>query len=167
MFHNVYAGIACYTVFQMIAMAVIVVSCISVLIRRRAGKKLCFCFLLFYALVPYNGIFAVTMWKDILFSGVLLLFVLCIYRFLPFLSGGKAALSEASALPFFSVMGNTGVPDAFQRAVCGGGHGAFFDLCVPEAVEADPAFSAGHIGMRGTDKGTCHGFPGCGKAGLF
>lgn len=55
-FHNVYAGIACYTVFQMIAMAVIVVSCISVLIRRRAGKKLCFCFLLFYALVPYNGI---------------------------------------------------------------------------------------------------------------
>lgn len=88
-FHNVYAGIACYTVFQMIAMAVIVVSCISVLIRRRAGKKLCFCFLLFYALVPYNGIFAVTMWKDILFSGVLLLFVLCIYRFLPFYREGR------------------------------------------------------------------------------
>lgn len=88
-FHNVYAGIACYTVFQMIAMAVIVVSCISVLIRRRAGKKLCFCFLLFYALVPYNGIFAVTMWKDILFSGVLLLFVLCIYRFLPIYREGR------------------------------------------------------------------------------
>ena len=96
-------------------------------------------------------------------------FAVCI-MYLPvssYLSGGKAALSEASALPFFSVMGNTGVPDAFQRSVCGGGHGAFSDLCVPEAVEADPAFSAGHIGMRGTDKGTCHGFPGCGKAGLF
>ena len=96
-------------------------------------------------------------------------FAVCI-MYLPvssYLSGGKAALSEASALPFFSVMGNTGLPDAFQRAVCGGGHGAFSDLCVPEAVEADPAFSAGHTGMRGTDKGTCHGFPGCGKAGLF
>lgn len=89
LFHNVYAGIACYTVFQMTAMALIIVTCIRVLIRCRAGKTLCFVFLLFYALVPYNGIFAVTMWKDILFSGILLLFVLCIYQFLPLYREGK------------------------------------------------------------------------------
>lgn len=89
LFHNVYAGIACYTVFQMIAMALIIVTCIHVLIRCGAGKKLSFVFLLFYALVPYNGIFAVTMWKDILFSGILLLFVLCIYQFLPLYREGK------------------------------------------------------------------------------
>ena len=43
---NVYAAIACYTVFQMVAMALIILYCICVLYRYNAGKKLCFFFLL-------------------------------------------------------------------------------------------------------------------------
>lgn len=38
-FHDVYAGIACYTVFQMIAMALIVTYGLQVLFRRGAGKS--------------------------------------------------------------------------------------------------------------------------------
>ena len=90
LFNNVYAAIACYTVFQMVLMALLLCYCLCVLYRYGAGKKLCFLFLIFYACVPYNGSFAVTMWKDVLFSGFLLLFVLCIYRLLHlYTSGGR------------------------------------------------------------------------------
>ena len=82
LFHNTYAAIACYTVFQMLLMALILCHCLCILYRYGAGKKLCLLFLLFYACVPYNGSFAVTMWKDVLFSGFLLLFALCLYRLL-------------------------------------------------------------------------------------
>ena len=82
LFHNVYAAIACYTAFQMLLIAVILCRCLCVLYRYGAGKKLCFLFLLFYACVPYNGNFAVTMWKDVLFSGFLLLFALSVYQLL-------------------------------------------------------------------------------------
>ena len=88
-FHNTYAAIACYTVFQMLLMALLLCYCLCVLYRYGAGKKLCFLFLAFYACVPYNGSFAVTMWKDVLFSGFLLLFALGIYRLLHLYSRGK------------------------------------------------------------------------------
>lgn len=102
-FDNVYAAIACYTVFQMVAMALIILYCICVLYRYNAGKKLCFFFLLFYALVPYNGIYSVTLWKDILFSGVMLIFALSLYQLLHLENEGehltRAALAER--LPLF------------------------------------------------------------------
>ena len=104
-FHDVYAGIACYTVFQMIAMALIVTYGLQVLFRRGAGKKLCFCFLLFYALVPYNGIFAVTMWKDILFSGLFLLFVLSVYQLLPLCCEGRRFGERPGLLVLFGISG--------------------------------------------------------------
>ena len=102
-FHDVYAGIACYTVFQMIVMALIVAYGLQVLFRSGAGKKLCFCFLLFYALVPYNGIFAVTMWKDILFSGFFLLFALSIYQLLPLCREGHRLSERPWLLVLFAV----------------------------------------------------------------
>ena len=82
LFDNVYAAIACYTIFQMLLMALLLCYCLCILYRYGAGRKLCLLFLIFYACVPYNGSFAVTMWKDVLFSGFLLLFALCIYRLL-------------------------------------------------------------------------------------
>ena len=89
LFHNVYAAIACYTAFQMLLMAAILCYCLCILYRYGAGKKLCFLFLLFYACVPYNGNFAVTMWKDVLFSGFLLLFGLFVYQLLHLYSSGE------------------------------------------------------------------------------
>lgn len=104
-FHDVYAGIACYTVFQMTVMALIVTYGLHVLFRCGAGKKLCFCFLLFYSLVPYNGIFAVTMWKDILFSGLFLLFVLSVYKLLPLCGEGHRPGERPGLLVLMGVSG--------------------------------------------------------------
>ena len=70
-------------------MAAILCYCLCILYRYGAGKKLCFLFLLFYACVPYNGNFAVTMWKDVLFSGFLLLFGLFVYQLLHLYSSGE------------------------------------------------------------------------------
>lgn len=105
LFDNVYAAIACYTVFQMVLMALLLCYCLCVLYRYGAGKKLCFLFLIFYACVPYNGSFAVTMWKDVLFSGFLLLFVLCIYRLLHLYTSGGRLKNQPGLLALLLISG--------------------------------------------------------------
>ena len=105
LFDNVYAAIACYTVFQMVLMALLLCYCLCVLYRYGAGKKLCLLFLIFYACVPYNGSFAVTMWKDVLFSGFLLLFVLCIYRLLHLYTSGGRLKNQPGLLALLLISG--------------------------------------------------------------
>lgn len=62
-------GIACYTLFQMIFMAL----CCGNLIMHLGGKRKQIRALLFYGIVPFNAVFAVTIWKDIIFAGVAML----------------------------------------------------------------------------------------------
>lgn len=78
-------GLACYTFFQMCVMALIVSYVISTFIKLRFNNKICLAALVFFALMPYNGLYAVTMWKDILFSGMALLFTTVLLRFLVFM----------------------------------------------------------------------------------
>lgn len=105
LFDNVYAAIACYTVFQMVLMALLLCYCICVLYRYGAGRKLCLLFLIFYACVPYNGSFAVTMWKDVLFSGFLLLFALCLYRLLHLYAAGERLKKQPGLLALLLLSG--------------------------------------------------------------
>ena len=105
LFDNVYAAIACYTVFQMVLMALLLCYCICVLYRYGAGRKLCLLFLIFYACVPYNGSFAVTMWKDVLFSGFLLLFALCLYRLLHLYAAGGRLKKQPGLLALLLLSG--------------------------------------------------------------
>ena len=70
---NVYMGIAAYTLFQMAVLAGVETFCLSVLSRLGAPRLLLAGWLAFWGLLPYNGIFAVTLWKDVLFSAFLLL----------------------------------------------------------------------------------------------
>lgn len=79
---NVNFGIACYIVFQMLVLAAVETCCISLLAQRGAPRWLLLCWLAFWGLVPYNGIYAVTMWKDVLFSAFLLLYALVLYQLL-------------------------------------------------------------------------------------
>ncbi|MCR4991207.1 MAG: DUF6020 family protein [Lachnospiraceae bacterium] len=69
-----------YTVAQMIFMAF----CASYVVKTMQikGFKPLICFLatLFYAIVPYNDVFAVTIWKDIPFAGMVALFVCSLIR---------------------------------------------------------------------------------------
>ena len=104
LFHNVYAAIACYTIFQMVLMDLILCYCLCVLYRYGAGKKLCLLFLIFYACVPYNGSFAVTMWKDVPFSGFLLLFALSIWQLLHLTASNDSRNGDRQASRTVSVL---------------------------------------------------------------
>lgn len=80
--HNVYTGIAFYTVAQMLITAAAETACLHLLARFGVRKSFLVLFFLFWALVPYHGIFAVTMWKDILFSVFLLLYGMSLFSLL-------------------------------------------------------------------------------------
>lgn len=67
-------GIALYTVFQMLFMAI----CCGVLVSHIRSRKLQVISVLFYALVPFNGVFVVTVWKDIIFAGITMLLLCCV-----------------------------------------------------------------------------------------
>lgn len=75
-------GLGLYTLFQMLVMASIFAYLMDTLRLLHVKQNICFLILAFYALLPYNGIYMVTMWKDILFSGMTLLFSTVLFRFL-------------------------------------------------------------------------------------
>lgn len=79
---SVNAGIACYTVFQMLTLAAAETCCLSLLAKSGAKRWILTAGFLFWGLVPYNGIFAVTMWKDVLFSAFILLYVMTLFLLL-------------------------------------------------------------------------------------
>ena len=78
--NNTIHAIAFYTIAQMILLAAIEIYVLKIMVERNASKWLVGGALFFYALMPYNALFAVTIWKDILFSGFVLLFVTCSYQ---------------------------------------------------------------------------------------
>ncbi len=80
--HSVNGGIAFYTVVQMFLLAGTETCCLSLFARRGLPRWLCVCFFLFWGLVPYNAIFAVTMWKDIPFSACAVLYTLLLFQLL-------------------------------------------------------------------------------------
>lgn len=72
LFGNVYAGVAFSTITQMIIMACIFSSLIVFLKKRNVNKYILLLVLLYYALVPMHGFYSIVMWKDVIFSGTLL-----------------------------------------------------------------------------------------------
>ncbi len=75
-------AISFYTFFQMCFMAFSVSYFINTLKLFRIRRLLRFILTLFYALVPYHAVFSVTIWKDIMFAGAVLLFTCTLLRFL-------------------------------------------------------------------------------------
>lgn len=69
-----------YTFFQMLVMALIAAYLLSTMVLYRVKNIACIIVLAFYALVPFNAVFAVTVWKDILFAGAVLLFSITVFR---------------------------------------------------------------------------------------
>lgn len=79
---DIYFGLACYTLFQMIFMAIVAGYVVRSLQKCGVCTGICALVICFYALMPYNGIFAVTLWKDVFFTGNMTLFTACLLRFL-------------------------------------------------------------------------------------
>ena len=76
MFNSITSGVACSSLTQMIIMACIFSSLIVFLNKRNVNKKLLLLILGYYAILPMHGYYSITMWKDVLFSGLLLLLVM-------------------------------------------------------------------------------------------
>lgn len=75
---NVAVGL--YTFVQMLLMALIVAYCMNTL--RQMGLKLKWVYLalLFYTIIPFQWVYMVTIWKDVLFAGFIMLFTASFLR---------------------------------------------------------------------------------------
>ena len=81
-FGNINKGIALYTIFQMLIMSIIFAIIINYLSRKEIPLFIRIMFLIYYMFYPINALFSVTMWKDILFAGVISLYVIYTYELL-------------------------------------------------------------------------------------
>lgn len=88
---DISAAVSVFTLFQMLFMSFTAAYLIATLQRLRIKNIWCLIVLAFYALIPYHSVFAVTIWKDVLFSGAVLLFSTALVRLL-FLRGQRLAL---------------------------------------------------------------------------
>lgn len=71
--NNVTISVAAVTLTQMIVMASIFSSLIVFLRNRKVKDKILFAILAYYAILPMHGYYSIVMWKDVIFSGLLLL----------------------------------------------------------------------------------------------
>lgn len=71
---NINTAIGCYTLVQMILMAFIVAYCINTLKLLGLRLRWVYLALAFYTVVPFQWVYMVTVWKDILFAGFVMLF---------------------------------------------------------------------------------------------
>ena len=70
------AGIFMYAFLQMFIIAGIFAYAISFSIEKRVNKMIILILLIYYGLLPLHAVYSITMWKDILFSGICLLIVI-------------------------------------------------------------------------------------------
>lgn len=78
-FGSLNLGIALYTMFQMIIMALIFSYSIYYMNKKQLPKWTLVISALFYSIYPINPLFSLMMWKDIIFAGLMLLFVVNTY----------------------------------------------------------------------------------------
>lgn len=123
-FGTVSGGIATYTFVQMTAMALIFSYLIYTLYRQGVKTGWCIGVLAYFALVPFHAMYSITMWKDILFGGVVLLFVISIWKLLTKYRNGE---SIWTTLPMFAITG------IFVSLLRTNGFLAFL-LCIPFVV---------------------------------
>lgn len=79
---DVYFGLALYTLVQMLFMAFVAGYVVKTLQKANIITPVIIAAICFYALMPYNGAYAVTIWKDIPFAGAMTLFCAALLRFL-------------------------------------------------------------------------------------
>ena len=87
-----------YTFFQMCILALAAGYCTATLRRCGLRPKAALFVILFYALIPYHGVYSVTIWKDILFAAALLLLGCALLRLLICSGRGDYAVIAISGL---------------------------------------------------------------------
>lgn len=80
LFNDINAAAATYSVFQILFTAMCFSYAVSTMTIMKAPKWIIISSMLFYILMPYHIIYAVSMWKDIMFGCFVLLLVTFVYR---------------------------------------------------------------------------------------
>lgn len=80
LFNDINIAIMMYSLFQILIVALTIAYCITTLYQMKVPLKYIISVLLFYVLMPYNIVYSFTMWKDILFSCSVLIFIVSLYR---------------------------------------------------------------------------------------
>lgn len=75
-FGNINAGVAVYIIFQMIMMAVMFSAVLYYASKKDVPILIRVIMLLYYMFYPINALFSVTMWKDVLFAGIVPIFII-------------------------------------------------------------------------------------------
>jgi hypothetical protein len=103
LFGTVYAGIAFYTVIQMIFMAFCAGYVVRTLQKAGAITPIIIISICFYAIIPYNVANVVTILKDTLFAGFMSLFAASLMRLLIRNSNEKMSIGEyvTVVIPYF------------------------------------------------------------------
>ena len=80
LFHNLNAAVAFYSTVQILFMAMCFAFAVLTVYRAGAPKNACILLTAFFALMPYHIMYSMSMWKDVIFGGMVLLFTLFLYR---------------------------------------------------------------------------------------
>lgn len=80
LFKDINAAVATYSVFQILFTAVSFSFAVSTMARMKAPKWIIISSILFFLLMPYHIMYAITMWKDVMFGCFVLIFIISGYR---------------------------------------------------------------------------------------
>ena len=80
LFGNMNAAVATYMVFQICLMALTFAFAVMTMKESGAPKWSVFLLIVFFALMPYHIVYSFTLWKDVIFGGVVLLYTAFLYR---------------------------------------------------------------------------------------
>lgn len=78
--HSMTAAIGFYTFAQMCLMALADAYCVNTINKMGARRWVIIVSIIFFVLVPYNWVYAVSMWKDVLFAAAVMMFTASLVR---------------------------------------------------------------------------------------
>ena len=96
---NMVVAVSFYTLFQMCFLAFSILYFIETMEMFRVRQGIIVLITLFYALVPYHAVFSVTVWKDVPFAAVVLLFSCAMLRMMK-----RVGAREIGMLVFSGIM---------------------------------------------------------------
>lgn len=73
-------AVALYSIFSMIFLAVIYTYLWNWLIKQKVGLVFRLFIMAFYVLLPINAAYSITMWKDVIFAGIIIVYILFLYN---------------------------------------------------------------------------------------
>lgn len=91
LFDDINAAVALYFIFQIFITAISFSYAVSTMVWMKVPRWMVVLSILFFLFMPYHIIYAITMWKDILFACCILLFITSFYRCMTYI--GNAILS--------------------------------------------------------------------------